>query len=255
MPFDFLKAARPAPKSAPARERMHSVGGREMPLRIVENARAKRLTLRVSAGGRGLRVTVPPGVSEREITRFIERHHGWLEKQLVRIPEEPGIRAGVKIPVKGVAHLIVHEGGKRGTVISRTGETGPELAVCGDEAFIQRRVADHLKRMAKAEIEPLVARHAGRIGRQVKSIRYRDMTSRWGSCSSDGRLSFCWRIAMAPGPVIDYLVAHEVSHLKEMNHGPRFWALCRQLCPRADEAKAWLRRNGAALQAIGFDRG
>ena len=70
--------------------------------------------------------------------------------------------------------------------------------------------------------------------------------------TSDGTLSFSWRIMMAPATVIDYLVAHEVAHLREMNHGPRFWKLCRELCPRTDEARAWLKRNGGALQAIVF---
>ena len=84
-------------------------------------------------------------------------------------------------------------------------------------------------------------------------MRFKDTTSRWGSCTADGKLAFSWRIMMAPPTVIDYLVAHEVAHLKEMNHGPKFWALCRKLCPRTDEARAWLKRNGGALQAIGFD--
>jgi predicted metal-dependent hydrolase len=251
MAFDFLKAAGRPPRQI-TRERMHAVGGREMPLRIVENARAKRLTLRINPGGRGLRITVPPGVSEREIDGFIERHHGWLEKQLLKMPDKPDIRAGVKIPIRGVPHRIVHEPGKRGTTIARIGEDGPELAVFGDTAFIHRRVADYLKRLAKAEIEPLVAKHTGTVGRRARSISYRDTTSRWGSCSHDGKLSFCWRIMMAPHPVIDYLVAHEVAHLREMNHGPKFWALCNELCPRTQEAKAWLKRNGSALQAIGL---
>jgi hypothetical protein len=251
MTFDFLKPAKFRSKQT-ERERTHSVGGREMPLRIIENARAKRLTLRVNAGGRGLRVTVPPGISEREIDGFIERHQGWLEKQLSKVPDKAGIRPGVKIPIKGVPHLIVHEPEKRGTTVQRKGADGPELVVFGDEAFIRRRVADYLKRLAKAEIEVLVAKHAGAVGRKVKSISYRDTTSRWGSCSHDGKLSFCWRIMMAPGPVIDYLVAHEAAHLREMNHGPKFWALCKELCPRTDEAKSWLRRNGNALQAIGL---
>ena len=86
----------------------------------------------------------------------------------------------------------------------------------------------------------------------VKSIRYKDTVSRWGSCSSEGNLSFSWRIMMAPRPVIDYLVAHEVAHLVHMNHGPKFWALCEELCPDTKRCKAWLKKNGSALQAIGF---
>jgi predicted metal-dependent hydrolase len=98
-----------------------------------------------------------------------------------------------------------------------------------------------------------VMKYTATIGRRAKAIRFKDTTSRWGSCTSDGSLSFSWRIMMAPAPVIDYLVAHEVAHLKEMNHGPKFWKLCRELCPDTDRCKDWLKRNGAALQAIAFE--
>ena len=83
-------------------------------------------------------------------------------------------------------------------------------------------------------------------------MTFKDTRSRWGSCTSDGRLAFSWRIVMAPPYVIDYLAAHEVAHLAEMNHGPRFWTACRRLCPRTDEAKAWLKRHGTMLHAIDF---
>jgi len=98
-----------------------------------------------------------------------------------------------------------------------------------------------------------VALHAKTVGKPVKSMTLKDTRSRWGSCSWDGKLSFSWRIVMAPPIVIDYLAAHEVAHLREMNHGPAFWALCRKLCPEMDEAKAWLKRHGSALHAIDFD--
>ena len=91
------------------------------------------------------------------------------------------------------------------------------------------------------------------MGRKAKAIRFKDTSSRWGSCTADGSLSFSWRIMMAPPPVIDYLVAHEVAHLREMNHGPRFWKLCKELCTDTERCKAWLKRNGSALQAISFE--
>ena len=80
----------------------------------------------------------------------------------------------------------------------------------------------------------------------------KDTRSRWGSCSWNGNLSFSWRIVMAPPLVIDYLAAHEVAHLQEMNHGPKFWALCKQLCPRMEEARTWLKQHGSQLHAIDF---
>jgi len=95
--------------------------------------------------------------------------------------------------------------------------------------------------------------HAPKVGRKVRSLTLRDTRSRWGSCSADGALSFSWRIVMAPPFVLDYLAAHEVAHLREMNHGPEFWTLCAKLCPRVEEAKRWLKRNGTMLHALDFD--
>ena len=236
MSFGFLRnLTRPRP--ALPLEREHQVAGRTLPLKIVENERARRLTLRIDAGGRGLRVTVPPGIARSEVDRFLTRHQG---------------RPGIKIPIRGVPHMIVHEPGSRGSVKIEQGPAGPVLVVAGDIRHLGRRVADFLKREAKRDIEGLVARHTAALGKRAKSIRYKDTTSRWGSCTSEGSLSFSWRIMMAPAPVINYLVAHEVAHLREMNHGPGFWKLCTELCPDTARCKAWLKRNGGALQAIMF---
>jgi predicted metal-dependent hydrolase len=240
-------------KPAPVREREHAVAGRTLPLRIVENDRARRLTLRIDAGGQGLRITVPPGISAREVDGFLRRHQGWLEQRLAKVPDRPQVRPGIKIPLRGVPHTIVHEPGRRGTVSAVVDESGSSLTVHGDRLHLPRRIADFLKREAKREIEALVEKHCATVGRRAKAVRFRDTTSRWGSCTSDGTLSFSWRIMMAPPPVINYLVAHEVAHLREMNHGPKFWKLCEELCPDTNRCKAWLKRNGGALQAIMFE--
>jgi predicted metal-dependent hydrolase len=252
MSFGFFRTlTKPAPQPVELRE--HTIAGRTLPLRIVENERARRLTLRIDAGGQGLRVTVPPGLRRGEVEKFLDRHQGWLEQRLAKVPDRPQVRPGIRIPVRGVPHLIVHEPGKRGTVEVSRDEAGPVLIVHGDRLHLPRRVADFLKREARREIEALVAKHTAAVGRKAKAIRFKDTTSRWGSCTSDGSLSFSWRIMMAPAPVIDYLVAHEVAHLKEMNHGPKFWKLCTELCPDTKRCKDWLKRNGGALQAIGFE--
>jgi predicted metal-dependent hydrolase len=251
MIFGFLRTVL---KNAPPlnMERAHEVGGRTLPMRIIENARAKRLTLRIDTGGKGLRVTVPSGVAMRDIDEFILRHQGWLEARLDKYPDRPKLRPGVKLPVRGTNHMIMHEPARRGAVAQGFDEDGAYLIVHGDRAHLGRRLADFLKREAKRDIEPMALALAGKTSRKVKTIKFKDTTSRWGSCSSDGNLSFSWRIMMAPKPVIAYLVAHEVAHLTEMNHGPKFWKLTRELCPDVERAKAWLKRNGAALQAIEF---
>ena len=255
MVFGFLRTAL---KKSPAEplEREHQVAGRTLTLRIVENSRAARLTLRIETGGRALRVTVPPGIPAREVDGFILRHQGWLEQKLAKYPDRPKLRPGVKLPVRGVPHLIVHEPSKRGSVEQEADEDGPYLMVHGERTGLGRRLQDFLKKEAKRDIEPLALRLAAATGKRAKTIRFKDTKSRWGSCTSDGNLAFSWRIMMAPKPVIAYLVAHEVAHLTEMNHGPKFWKLCKQLSIDAgcdmEKAKSWLKRNGQALQAIEF---
>jgi predicted metal-dependent hydrolase len=251
MVFGFLRTAltKPQPLSL---ERPHEVAGRTLHLRIIENNRAKRLTMRIDTGGRGLRVTVPPGLPMRDVDEFILRHQGWLETRLTKYPDRPKLRPGVKLPVRGLNHALLHEPAKRGSVEQGHDEDGAYLIVHGDRLHFGRRLSDFLKREAKRDIEPMALALAGKTGRKVKSIKFKDTSSRWGSCTSDGNLSFSWRIMMAPKPVIAYLVAHEVAHLTEMNHGVKFWRLCQELCPEMDKAKAWLKRNGAALQAIEF---
>lgn len=251
--FGFAKSKR---KAAPLTTKLDGgsldIGGRQVPLTIVEHARATRLTLRIETRGCGARVTVPPGVRRPEIDRFLERNHDWLRGKVERLPDRDALKPGTRIPVRGVPHRIVHMDGKRGVTKTGRDATEPVLVVFGDKRHLSRRIADFLKKQAKAEIEPLVAGHAGAIGKKVRSIRFKDTASRWGSCSADGNLSFSWRIMMAPPTVIDYLVAHEVAHLKEMNHSPDFWALCESLCPKTKEGRAWLKRNGSKLQAIPF---
>src|SRR5690606_22466430 len=127
------------PAGQPVELREHRVAGRTLPLRIVENERARRLPLRIDAGGRGLRVTVPPGLRQGEVEKFLDRHRGWLEQRLAQVPERPQVRPGIKIPLRGVPHLIVHEPGSRGTVEIARDATGPILIVRGDRLHLPRR--------------------------------------------------------------------------------------------------------------------
>jgi predicted metal-dependent hydrolase len=246
--FGFLRAPQPT-NTVPE---TLQVGSRSIALNIVRSARANRLTLRIARNGGAAKVTAPHHVREADIMEFVSRHLGWLSEKLVSYPERPILRAGVKVPIKGVSHMIVHRPG-RGTSHIVPGVNGPEIHIHGREDALARRIADHLKKEARATIEPMALKLAAETGKRVKSIRFKDTTSRWGSCSSDGNLSFSWRIMMAPPKVISYLVAHEVAHLTEMNHGPRFWALCGRLCPDSDACRAWLKRNGSKLQSIGFE--
>ena len=229
-----------------------AVAGRRLPLTIREHPRASRMTLRIEPGGGALKLSVPTGMSDGEIDRFLQRHHGWLSTRLKSLPKPSSVEEGGTIPIRGVAHRIERTGKLRG--VSETGTSNGEavLYVGGAAEHLGRRVVDFLKKQARTDLEAAVARHTAELGRKATAIQVKDTKSRWGSCSSTGRLSFSWRIVMAPDHVLDYLAAHEVAHLQEMNHSPRFWALCRKLCPGTDKARAWLKKNGSGLHAIDF---
>ena len=233
-------------------DRVLNIDGRSMPLTIRRNARSTRIVLRIEPGGRALKMSVPPSVSEREVSDFLDRYRGWLATRLAKLDVHGGLCDGAEINIRGVAHRIVHTGALRGlTEIARDGDQ-PVIRVSGLEEHLGRRIADLLKKEARADLDALVEKHTAAVGRKASSVTLRDTRSRWGSCTYDGALNFSWRIVMAPPDVIDYLVAHEVAHLKEMNHGPRFWALCKKLCPQMEAGKAWLKRHGSALHAIYF---
>ena len=127
----------------------------------------------------------------------------------------------------------------------------PRLHITGEEEHAPRRLLDWLRRQAHLDLKTRVELHARRLDFAPKRIYVRDQTTRWGSCSTSGALSFSWRLVLAPPFVLDYLAAHEVAHLGHMNHGPRFWALVERTMPRHEEARSWLRRHGASLHRYG----
>nr|WP_316651031.1 M48 family metallopeptidase [uncultured Gellertiella sp.] len=254
--FSLLAKKKPARRKAPRpdrkEERILPVHGRPIPLHIRQTERATRITLRIEPGGRALKMTIPHGLPEREVSAFLTRHHGWLEKKLFDFPDDARLSPGETVLVRGIPHRIEHSGKLRGLTETRLVDGEAVIRISGLEDHTGRRISDHLKKLARAELEQLVAVHTARIGKRHSALTLKDTRSRWGSCSSAGNLNFSWRIAMAPPEVINYLAAHEVAHLKEMNHGPKFWALCKMLCPDMEEAKAWLKRHGSTLHAIDF---
>jgi predicted metal-dependent hydrolase len=126
------------------------------------------------------------------------------------------------------------------------------LCVAGRAPHINRRVGDFLRREAKHDLQAASRRYAEALGLTFQRVTVRDQSSRWGSCSTTGMLSFSWRLILAPSRVLDYLAAHEVAHLVEMNHSPKFWRLVRRICPDHETAKAWLDAHGADLHRYGL---
>jgi hypothetical protein len=222
------------------------------PVQVRRHPRARRYTLRIQAATREVVLTMPPRGSLKEARAFAERHGGWIAARLGRLPVAVAFRHGTIVPIRGLDHRIDHRRGARGTVWSEAAPDGLRLlCVAGEAPHVGRRIADHLRREAKRDLEAASRRYAAQLGIAVKRVSIRDQASRWGSCSATGVLSYSWRLVLAPPFVLDYLAAHEVAHLVEMNHSPRFWRTVIGICPDTRRAKAWLDAHGAELHRYG----
>ncbi len=221
--------------------------GRALRVPLRRDRRARNITIHIDVTIGGARVVMPVSASVAEAERVVRRHARWVLDRIDALPAHVAFADGAVIPFLGEPHRIAHVAEGRG-VIERADGT---LHVYGAREHLPRRLRDWLRREAAAAISPLALAKAETVGRTVRRVSLRDPRSRWGSCSAEGRLSFSWRLILAPPMALDYVVAHEVAHLVEMNHSPAFWRVVDTLTPHAREAKRWLRANGESLHAYG----
>ncbi|MBV1706488.1 MAG: M48 family metallopeptidase [Hyphomicrobiales bacterium] len=229
--------------------------GTQHVIALRRSPRAKRMTLRLRNASRDFVLTVPQTVTSAMARDFLERQRGWMIERLRRLPARVMLTPDAIIPLRGVAHRVVHrpEGLRDVTIEAARHGEGPTMNLCvsGPLAQVPRALLAYFKREAQRDLAAAVRFHAGKIGKTVKRVTIRDTTSRWGSCSSTGNLNFSWRLVLAPAYVLDYLAAHEVAHLLHMDHSPRFWKLANQLSGDVARAEAWLKAQGARLHQIG----
>ncbi|MDI1344390.1 MAG: SprT family zinc-dependent metalloprotease [Pseudolabrys sp.] len=222
-------------------------------VQLRRNRLARRYTLRIHSATREVVLTLPPRGSLKQAREFAQRHGAWIAARLNRLPQPVPFADGTVLPVRGVEHRIAHRPHARGTVWLEAGSTEARIiCVAGAAPHIPRRVRDYLKREAKRELEIASRRAALALGVSLKRVSIRDQTSRWGSCSTTGVLSYSWRLILAPPFVLDYLAAHEAAHLVERNHSRAFWRQVERVCPDFKKAKAWLDANGADLHRYGM---
>ena len=211
------------------------------------SARARRVSLRIDPRRGAVVVTLPPRAGRRAGMALLMDHAEWVLERLAALPRAVAFAEGAMVPLDGTPHRIRHLPGARGGAWVE----GDTIVVAGEAEFLPRRVADFLRAEARRRFTGLVAAKAAEAGLASGRITVKDTRSRWGSCAPGGSLAFSWRLVMAPPFVQEYVAAHEVAHLRHMNHGPRFWALVAQLTPHTDAAIAWLRTRGAGLLRIG----
>ena len=209
--------------------------------------RARRISLRIDPRGGAVVVTLPPRTGRTAGMALLMNHADWVAKRLAALPGPVPFADGAAVPLHGVEHRIRHDAGLRAGVRVE----GRDILVSGEAAFLPRRVGDFFRAEARRRFCALVAEKAAQGQLEPRRITVKDTRSRWGSCAASRNLAFSWRLVMAPPHVQDYVAAHEVAHLRHMNHGPRFWALVRDLTPHTDAAVAWLRTHGPRLLRIG----
>jgi predicted metal-dependent hydrolase len=230
------------------------IDGRAVEVTVRASSRAVRFVLRLGRGADATVLTVPETAPPAEALAFLDRHTGWLAERLAQRPRGRPFRPGESLPIRGVEHRLVHRAERRGGVRCETDAAGAAVVVvAGGIEHFARRVHDLLVRLARADLAAAAARHAETLGVEVGRIRIKDTRSRWGSCTAAGDLSFSWRVILAPPTVLDYLAAHEVAHLREMNHSIRFWRLVAATGVEVEASRRWLKRHGAELHAWGVE--
>ncbi|UXN71218.1 M48 family metallopeptidase [Devosia neptuniae] len=226
------------------------IDGQAVIVTVRVHARARSYRLSIPHNG-GPVLTLPPHGKWVEAENFLHRQHNWLAARLKRAPEATPFTDGEVVTLRGVEHRIVATGKLRGRVELAEIDGAPAVLVPGDAAHQARRLTDWLKSEAEADLVRQSAIHAARLGVVVKAVKLREQKSRWGSCSSSGNINYNWRLILAPPFVLDYVAAHEVAHLVEMNHSAAFWATVKRTLPDMERGRAWLKAHGRQLMAYG----
>ena len=239
---------RPERRSEKTAQLNVTLDGAAVPIVLKPHASARRMTLRLDRDGEGFVLTVPRRLNRRSAEEFVTQSIDWMRTARARLPVLQPVADGARISVRGVECTVRSTGRVRGLVA--IDEESRELFVPGADKHLKRRLKDWLKMEAEADLMAASRRYADAMEVRFTRLSVRDQKSRWGSCNTDGALSYSWRLIMAPSMVLDYVAAHEVAHLREMNHGPRFWRLVLTHCAEARSAKQWLRRNGQMLHRM-----
>ncbi|MEM6974063.1 MAG: SprT family zinc-dependent metalloprotease [Pseudomonadota bacterium] len=217
-------------------------------VRLRVDRRARRFTLRLASDGEGAVLTLPPSVGEAAARQFLTQHASWLRDALARQPSSIVVDEGAMLPVDGQPRRVT---------LDQQAPRLPELTEghirLRPGSAIGPRLERWLRARARARFEPVVMGYAHAVGRRCTGLKIADTRSRWGSCSSTGRIGLSWRLAMAPEAIQTYVAAHEAAHLVEMNHSQRYWAVLAGIMPDYAAKRAWLKREGRRLHAYRFE--
>lgn len=221
-------------------------GDPPIPLIVRRSAQARRISLRISQLDGRVTLTLPKRLAVAEALSFAREKETWIRQHLDARGSDVPVGLGAQVPVGGTL-LHVVPGNRRSVQIGAT-----EIAVPGPADRVGARLAGYLRQVARDRLAGACDDYAARLGLPYSRITMRDTRSRWGSCTSDGALMFSWRLIMMPPEVLDYVAAHEVGHLAQMNHSPAFWAEVTRIYGDYKPPRNWLRKNGSDLHRYRF---
>ena len=214
-----------------------------MDIKVVPSRSGHKLTLKIDEKERIPVLAVPRFCSRKQAVEFVNNHIDWIVNSLNKLPELKYFADGETFLLFGEKVTVKHcPEARRGVWLDNN-----LLMVSGAKEFVHRRVKDYIKARAGDEFYARSLSLAQKIGQKLIGVSIKDTTSRWGSCSTLNHINYSWRIALAPDYVIDYLMAHEVSHLRHHDHSEEFWSCVASLCPEWSNGRIWLKRYGKTL--------
>lgn len=211
-------------------------------IRVVNSLSARKLTIRIDEKERIPVLTIPKFCSRKKALTFVKNNHDWIVNMLARVPPKEVFNDGDDVWFMGEKYVIVHSEKLKGTRFEDS-----NLMVGGNNEFLHRRVCDFLKEQALKKLADMTIEKARMLGCKVRNITIKDTKTRWGSCSTLGNINYNWRVVMAPIYVVEYLVCHEVCHLKHPNHSKYFWSEMEKMCPDYANGRKWLKIKGKDL--------
>ncbi|HWA23425.1 MAG TPA: SprT family zinc-dependent metalloprotease [Caulobacterales bacterium] len=239
-----------APFSKPPTTVTVDAEGSSISVRLIINPRARRIAVRIDPTKREAVAVSPSSRQCNKAAAFAAERAVWIAHQLAQLPEAAPFAPGALLPIRGVEYRLKRVDGRAPATLEKG--PVPRLIIGAPDADIfATRVKRFLMAEAKADFTRRIAAHAATLRVTPAGVQIKDTRSRWGSCTADGVLAFSWRVILAPPYVLDYLAAHEVAHLVEMNHSTKFWSLVRKCCPDYVMGRNWLRNSGQTLHAYG----
>jgi predicted metal-dependent hydrolase len=240
------------PSDAKGGDPLVDIEGEAVPVRIRRNPRARRISMRADAVKREIRITMPTFAPTKAAMDFVAQKRNWIALRLQSAPPIASLRAGETVAVEGEPHRIVWTEAATRTVRQVEGDDGCELHLGGPEDMVEARILRWLKTQARSIFADDITHYCRQAGETVPALSLGDPRSRWGSCSSRGTISLSWRLVMAPAHVRRSVIAHEVAHMRHMDHSPAFYAWLDELYEGDRKtADRWLKMHGTALQRVG----